>query len=94
MPICRSAYSAHTADEALINSGDFTGMLAVEGGRRITAALEKEGRGKSAVTYRLRDWLVSRQRAWGTPIPVVYCQNTPSDADRAHADRPAAGAAA
>ncbi|HUR15990.1 MAG TPA: leucine--tRNA ligase [Candidatus Limnocylindrales bacterium] len=72
------AYSAHTADEVLVNSGDFTGMLAVEGGRRITRALEKDGRGKSAVTYRLRDWLISRQRAWGTPIPVVYCKTDQS----------------
>ncbi|MGI8928486.1 MAG: leucine--tRNA ligase [Candidatus Limnocylindrales bacterium] len=72
------AYVAHSADEVLVNSGDFTGMLAVEGGRRITEALEKQGKGKSAVTYRLRDWLISRQRAWGTPIPVVYCQEDPT----------------
>ena len=72
------AYVAHSADEVLVNSGDFSGMLAVEGGRRITEALEKQGKGKSAVTYRLRDWLISRQRAWGTPIPVVYCQEDPS----------------
>jgi leucyl-tRNA synthetase len=73
-----SAYVAHSADEVLVNSGDYSGMLAPEGGRRITEALSKEGRGNAAVTYRLRDWLISRQRAWGTPIPVVYCQADPS----------------
>jgi leucyl-tRNA synthetase len=73
-----TAYVAHTIDEVLVNSGDFTGMLAVEGGRRITEALENQHKGKSAVTYRLRDWLISRQRAWGTPIPVVYCLEDPS----------------
>ncbi len=68
------AFAAHSDDEALVNSGDFSGHSASEGGRRITAALEKEGRGRPAVTYRLRDWLISRQRPWGTPIPIVYCE--------------------
>ncbi len=73
-----SAYVAHSDDEVLINSGDYTDMLATEGKRRITEALHRMDRGKFAVTYRLRDWLVSRQRAWGTPIPVVYCLAEPS----------------
>jgi leucyl-tRNA synthetase len=72
------AFVAHSADEVLVNSGDYTNMLAIEGARRITADLEKRGKGKGALTYRLRDWLVSRQRGWGTPIPVVYCQQDPS----------------
>jgi leucyl-tRNA synthetase len=67
------AYVAHADDEVLVNSGDFSGLPADEGGRRIVAWLEERGQGKAAVTYRLRDWLISRQRYWGTPIPVIHC---------------------
>jgi leucyl-tRNA synthetase len=67
------AFVSHTADEHLVNSGAYDGMPADEGGRAIVAGLEAEGKARATVTYRLRDWLISRQRAWGTPIPVVYC---------------------
>jgi leucyl-tRNA synthetase len=67
------AYVAHADDEVLVNSGEFSGLPADEGGRRIVAWLEERGKGRPAVTYRLRDWLISRQRYWGTPIPVIHC---------------------
>jgi leucyl-tRNA synthetase len=69
-----AAYVAHTEGERLVNSGRFDGMPAAEGGQAIVEELEKQGKGTVAVSYRLRDWLTSRQRAWGTPIPVVYCE--------------------
>ena len=56
-----------------INSGPFNGLSEDEAKRAITAYAEKEGIGRATVTYRLRDWLISRQRYWGTPIPIIYC---------------------
>ncbi|HHU81756.1 MAG TPA: leucine--tRNA ligase [Firmicutes bacterium] len=60
-------------DGVMVNSGPFSGLPAPEGREKVIAWLEETGRGKRAVNYRLRDWLISRQRYWGAPIPVVYC---------------------
>ena len=68
------AYIAHSADERLVNSGRFDGMSADEGGRAIVDWLASDGKAEPKVTYRLRDWLISRQRYWGTPIPIIYCE--------------------
>ena len=60
-------------DNKMINSGDFNGMDASEAFDKIIEKIEEMNRGKKTVNYRLRDWLLSRQRYWGCPIPVVYC---------------------
>ena len=58
----------------LVNSGEFTGMPNEEGRAAIISKLEEMGKGRATVNYRLRDWNISRQRYWGAPIPVVYCE--------------------
>jgi leucyl-tRNA synthetase len=68
------AFVSHTENETLINSGQFSGLNAVEGQRAIVDWLDREGKGHFSVSYKLRDWLVSRQRYWGCPIPIVYCE--------------------
>jgi leucyl-tRNA synthetase len=60
-------------DGVVVNSGEFSGLSCAEAITRMTRRAEEKGFGKAAVTYRLKDWGVSRQRYWGTPIPMVYC---------------------
>jgi leucyl-tRNA synthetase len=60
-------------DGAMVHSGPLTGTPADQAYDKVAAYLEEKGFGQRAVTYRLRDWLISRQRYWGAPIPIVYC---------------------
>ena len=61
------------ADARIVNSGEFDGLRPAEAKDRIIASLADRGAGEPAVNYRLRDWLLSRQRYWGCPIPIVHC---------------------
>jgi leucyl-tRNA synthetase len=63
-----------TEQIVMVNSGRFTGRPATDAWHEIVTWLEDRGKGRQAVTYRLRDWLISRQRYWGTPIPVIHCE--------------------
>ena len=69
------AFVSHSDDERLVNSGQFGGMSSVAAKEAIIDWLDAQGRGHRSINYRLRDWLLSRQRYWGCPIPIVYCES-------------------
>lgn len=66
---------AFTEVGTMINSGNYTGLRSDEGIKKISDDLEKKGIGRRTINYRLRDWLISRQRYWGTPIPIIHCEH-------------------
>jgi leucyl-tRNA synthetase len=65
--------SAYEQEGVLVNSGRFSGMANELAKKEITSELAKMNKGKFRINYRLRDWLISRQRYWGAPIPIIYC---------------------
>jgi leucyl-tRNA synthetase len=66
---------AYVEGGVMIDSGSFSGLNNVEGQEKISLYIEEKGWGKKTIRYRLRDWGVSRQRYWGAPIPIIYCEN-------------------
>jgi len=64
---------AYVSEGVLVSSGEFDGISNTEAIKKINDYIEKNGYGKRTVQYKLRDWLISRQRYWGTPIPIIYC---------------------
>jgi leucyl-tRNA synthetase len=64
---------AQDHDGVMVNSGPFDGVRSPDSIGRVIAWLEEQGKGDGAVTFRIRDWLISRQRYWGAPIPIVHC---------------------
>jgi len=65
---------AYAGEGTMVNSGPFSGLASEPGRERVVEDLERRGIGKRQVNYRIRDWLISRQRYWGTPIPIIYCE--------------------
>jgi leucyl-tRNA synthetase len=72
--MCEPALPFTAEDGTLINSGQFSGLDCADAIKKMSAHAEKGGFGKATVTYRLKDWGISRQRYWGTPIPMLYCE--------------------
>ena len=64
---------AYTEEGIMVNSGDFDGLPSNDGIKKVTETLERKKCGNGTINYRLRDWLVSRQRYWGAPIPIIHC---------------------
>ncbi|MBI2201927.1 MAG: leucine--tRNA ligase, partial [Armatimonadetes bacterium] len=64
---------AYEGEGTMVNSGEFDRLSSAEGWQRIADTMEQRGIGERKVNYRLHDWLISRQRYWGTPIPIIYC---------------------
>lgn len=69
-----SMQEAYEEDGVMVNSRDFNGLSVTLGKQQVVAYMEEKGIGEGTINFRLRDWLISRQRYWGCPIPMVYCE--------------------
>ena len=67
--------AAYTDPGKQVNSGSFSDQPSLSAKDSIADFIEKKGWGKRSINYRIRDWLISRQRYWGTPIPIIYCKD-------------------
>jgi leucyl-tRNA synthetase len=72
--IVRVESECFAADGELVNSGSFSGLLSADAREKMVQWLEKEGKGSRKVNYKMRDWVFSRQRYWGEPIPIIHCE--------------------
>ena len=84
---------ATVGEGVLVNSGELNGLTKADAIAKMTQILEADGKGKAAKNFRLRDWLISRQRYWGTPIPIIHCDNcgeVPVPADQLPVELPSA----
>jgi leucyl-tRNA synthetase len=72
-PVDSAEMGIYHGEGPLINSGEFDGMASSDAREEIVAWLEQQGTGRTKTTYKMRDWLISRQRYWGAPIPIIHC---------------------